>query len=396
MNELLNRRVLAPLTLILMAQTTITMSSYSLPVIAPIAAADIGMEPSSVVALMTVVYVFAMIVGLASGGLIGRFGATRVFQLLLLSSALGIGGLIAGHPAFAFFGAAMMGVATGPMNPCGSSVLSRISPPRWQPVIFSLKQCGTPAGGMLAGAIVPAVALIYDWRIAVLLIPVMALIMVTLLGANRRFLDAPNRRKTPFSLRDTTRTLKLVITDPALRRYSITGLIFAACQIVIASYLVVYLWEDVSLSPAAAGAIFAVFHASGITARIVLGFFAGRLISTGNLLILLGLAMAVGIGAVTLFTPQWPLWSIYAIVIALGVSANGWVGLFLSEVARLAPEGETASATGGVQFFMYFGISGGPVIFYGIYKLVGDYEPPFMIFAVIAFVTSCLLLRGRR
>ena len=55
MDELLNRRVLAPLFLILCSQTVITMSSYALPVIAPLAAADMGMEPSSVGALMTVV-----------------------------------------------------------------------------------------------------------------------------------------------------------------------------------------------------------------------------------------------------------------------------------------------------------------------------------------------------
>ncbi|MBL4720901.1 MAG: MFS transporter, partial [Alphaproteobacteria bacterium] len=267
--------------------------------------------------------------------------------------------------------------------------------PRWQPLIFSLKQCGTPGGGMLAGAVIPALTLLYDWRLALLLIPLMGILMIVLLGFNRTYLDAPERRKAPFSLADTTRTLKLVVTDPGLRRYSITGLIFAACQIVVASYLVVYLWEDVGFSPAAAGAVFAVFHASGIGARIVLGFFAGRYISTGNLLIMLGVMMALGAAAVTLFTPQWPLWGIYAVVVALGVSANGWVGLFLSEVARLAPEGETASATGGVQFFMYFGISGGPAVFYAIYKFTGDYEPPFMIFAIIALVTSCLLLRGR-
>ena len=38
MGELANRRVLAPLFLILLTQTVITMSSYALPVIAPLAA----------------------------------------------------------------------------------------------------------------------------------------------------------------------------------------------------------------------------------------------------------------------------------------------------------------------------------------------------------------------
>jgi predicted MFS family arabinose efflux permease len=396
MDDLLKRTVLAPLILILASQTVITMSSYALPVIAPLAAKDMGLAPASIGGLMTVIYLCAMVIGLGSGSLIGRLGATRVFQLLLLLTCFGIAALAAGHPVLAFLGAMLIGVATGPMNPCGSSVLARISPPQWQPLVFSLKQCGTPGGGMLAGALLPALALLYDWRLALMIIPAVGVVMIIVLTFNRPYLDAPERRTVPLSLAGTLRTLKLVISHAELRRYAITGMSFAACQIGIASYLVVFLWEKVAMSPAQAGAVFAAFHVSGIVARIILGFFAGRMISTRALLTLLGLIMAFGIATITLFTPQWPTWSIYGVICALGASANGWVGLFLSEVARLAPKGETATATGGVQFFMYFGIGGGPAIFLAILKTMDGYDGPFLTFAAIALLASGLLLTQRR
>ncbi|MBT5107559.1 MAG: MFS transporter [Rhodospirillaceae bacterium] len=396
MGELANRRVLAPLFLILLTQTVITMSSYALPVIAPLAAADIGMKPSSVGALMTIVYLCAMVVGLGTGSLIGRFGATRVFQLLLFCTIIGILALATAHPAMAVVGAMCIGIATGPMNPSGSSVLARISPPRWQPFLFSVKQCGTPAGGMLAGALLPALALLYDWRLALIVIPVIGVAMILLLAFNRDAIDEPVRRAAPFSFAETARTLKLVTTHIELRRYSITGFIFAACQLSAGSYLVVYLWEDVALSPTQAGAIYAVFHASGVTARVILGFVAGRLIPTHILLALLGATMAIGTAVLTLFTPEWPLWTIYAVVIALGASGNGWVGLFLSEVARLAPDGEIAGATGGVQVFMYSGIGGGPTLFLAILTVSGGYQAPFLFFAAAAFLASGLLMARRR
>ena len=337
-----------------------------------------------------------MVVGLGTGNLIGRFGATRVFQLLLVSAILGILALATARPTLAVVGAVMLGIATGPMNPSGSSVLARISPLRWQPFIFSVKQCGTPGGGMLAGALLPALALLYDWRLALMIIPVIGMTMILLLAFNRGYLDAPKRRPVPFSLADTTRTLKLVTTHIELRRYSIIGFIFAACQLSTGSYLVVYLWENVAMSPAQAGAVYAVFHASGVTARVILGFIAGRMISTPILLALLGVTMAFGTAALTLFTPHWPIWAIYAVVIALGASGNGWVGLFLSEVARLAPDGEIATATGGVQVFMYSGIGGGPALFLAILTVSGGYQAPFLFFAIAAFLASGLLLARRK
>jgi predicted MFS family arabinose efflux permease len=396
MDDLLQRKVLAPLILILATQTVITMSSYALPVIAPLAAKDIGLAPASIGGLMTVVYLCAMVIGLGSGSLVSRLGATRVFQLLLLFTCLGVAALAAGHPALAVLGAVLIGLATGPMNPSGSSVLARISPPQWQPLVFSLKQCGTPGGGMLAGAAIPVLALLYDWRLALMTIPVIGMVMIIVLAFNRPYLDAPERRAIPFSLAGTLRTLKFVISHAELRRYAVTGTSFAACQIGVASYLVVFLWEKVAMSPAQAGAVFAAFHMSGIAARTVLGFFAGRMISTQMLLTMLGLIMAFGTAAIILFTPQWPLWSIYAVISALGASANGWVGLFLSEVARLAPQGETATATGGVQFFMYFGIGGGPALFLAILTVTGGYVGPFLVFAAIATLASLLLLTHRR
>ena len=109
MDDLLKRTVLAPLILILASQTVITMSSYALPVIAPLAAKDMGLAPASIGGLMTVIYLCAMVIGLGSGSLIGRLGATRVFQLLLLLTCFGIAALAAGHPVLAFLGAMLIG-----------------------------------------------------------------------------------------------------------------------------------------------------------------------------------------------------------------------------------------------------------------------------------------------
>ena len=45
-----------------------------------------------------------------------------------------------------------------------ASCAQRVATSALAPLIFSLKQTGVPAGGMLAGAILPSVALAFGWH----------------------------------------------------------------------------------------------------------------------------------------------------------------------------------------------------------------------------------------
>ncbi len=161
MRDLFQRQVMTPLLVILIIQSILTLGSYSIPVIASAAAADFGISASALGGAVSIVYLTAMIVGLPSGIFIARFGAQRVFQMILLCTATGAVLISLAHPLWALLGAIVIGFSTAPMNPAGSHVLSRVSPPRWQPLIFSIKQCGTPAGGMLAGALLPPLIVAY-------------------------------------------------------------------------------------------------------------------------------------------------------------------------------------------------------------------------------------------
>ena len=75
MRELFQRQVMTPLLVILVAQSILTMGSYTIPVIASAAAADFGIPASAVGGAVSIVYLTAMIVGLPSGIFIARIGA---------------------------------------------------------------------------------------------------------------------------------------------------------------------------------------------------------------------------------------------------------------------------------------------------------------------------------
>lgn len=374
-----------PLISILAMQSVITMGSYGIPVIAPDAAEDLGMAREQVGFLVSTVYLVAMFTGLTAGVWVARLGPTRLFQALLASVVAGTALLLAGGPYAAFAGAVLLGFATGPMNPAGSHVLARNTPTEWRAVAFSLKQCATPTGGMLAGAVLPPLVVALDWRMAYAVVPVTAVALIALAsfgGMGTREADLGVVGKG--IVRGTADALGIVLADPAIRTVALIGACFAACQLALSTYLVLYLRDIVVMTPPAAGATFAVLHVAGVAARIGLGVVADRLIAADRLLVAIGVTTAIGLGTIALFTPTWPAAAVLMVVAVTGASCNGWVGLFYLELAKLSPDGRTAEIAGGGQFVMYGGIVTGPLAFGALLGFGVRYETCLALLAVLA------------
>ncbi len=71
------------------------------------------------------------------------------------------------------------------------------------------------------------------------------------------------------------------------------------------------------------------------------------------------MALLMGLAAVATaaFSPRWPTAGITLVCAAFGATAIGWNGVFLAEVARLAPKGNAGDATGGSLAVTFAGVS---------------------------------------
>ena len=144
-----------------------------------------------------------------------------------------------------------------------------------------------------------------------------------------------------------------------------------------------------------AGALFAVFSFCGIPVRIFWGALAERVLSSRAILILTGCLMAAGFALTASFTREWPVWALGLVTALLGLSANGWVGLFFAEIVRLAPEDMAGDASGGGQFFAYGGIMSMPLAFGAIVAATGSYAVGFAILTALSLTAAGLLAYGR-
>lgn len=156
------RAVVWPLAITLLAQVVASWANLTVPVFAVRLADGIGVSATWIGVYVSLTYLSGMLSAVLCGPFILRYGAIRISQICLLIAAASLTLLTTSTLPLAILSALIMGIAYGPTTPASSHILSAQTPPKLMPLVFSLKQTGVPLGGMLAGAIVPPLVLLYD------------------------------------------------------------------------------------------------------------------------------------------------------------------------------------------------------------------------------------------
>lgn len=370
-------------------QALVSMAALTPPVFATVATQDVGLPGSFVGYYTSLVYLGAMVTTLVSGGIIGRFGAMRTSQVCLALCLAGLSAVAAMQAGalvvMGVIGALVIGLGYGPVTPSSSHILARTTPAERRGLVFSIKQTGVPIGGMLAGALVPTLVDAVGWRGAALVVGVAAVAVAVLVQPTRPALDADRDPRKRAHVGAVLAPLGLIWRHGPLRLISFASFTFAAIQLSLSSFLVVYLVRQAGMSLVDAGLILSVAQGAGIGGRVVWGWVADKWIGPRAMLLILGAVMAAAAIVVGWFAPVMPVVVLVPVVALFGATAIGWNGVFLAEVAHLAPKGRAGEATGGALFFTYAGVVFGPSLFgIAVEVLPGDYASAFTLFGLAA------------
>jgi MFS family permease len=389
------RRLVAALAVSLAVQTLTAMGLAIPSVLAPVAANDFDVAPTALGRWVGFSYMIAMFAGLAGGTLVGRYGPSRVHQAAVLGVALGLAAGAGAQVALLLLCGLCLGAAHGLVNPASSAILAAASPPRIRSMVFSIKQTGVPLGGAIAGILVPALLLWMSWQAAVLALALGAAVLLVLVVRHDPADDAA-RRLERLRLRSFAAPVAEVWANrPILELAAVSG-VYSAIQISFLTYLVSYLKLELGYSLVAAGVVFAVAQISGAAGRVLWGVVADHFLKPRSVLASLGLVMVVCGGALASLDPAWPPAAVIGVCMVYGATAVGWNGVFLAEVARLAPEGRVAYLTGGTQFFTFAGVLIGPPLFGAIASVTGTYGAGFVVTAALPLLVVVPMLARRR
>ena len=380
------------LTVTTAIQAMVSMALLTLPAMAPAVARALAVPSTLVGAYVALCYFAAMLSSVVGGTLVRRLGAIRVSQLGLGLCAVGLAlCALPWLPAVAL-GALCIGAGYGPITPASSHLLALTTPAHRMSLVFSIKQTGVPAGGMLAGALVPGLSLWLGWQGTLLAVAGVCALCAALAQPLRAALDADRQPAQPLALQALFKPIGMVLGHPSLRALAACSFLFSAVQVSTTAYMVTYLNESLGMTLLAAGAALSVSQLAGVVGRIAWGAVADRGLGPRNTLMLLATLMIVGSVLTALLQPQWPTLLIWAIVALLGASAIGWNGVYLATVARQAPPGQAGVATGGTLLFTFMGVVCGSPAFGALAGASGSYRIAFAALALPAALALGLLV----
>ena len=364
--------------------------------VAPRAAAELGISPALVGFHISAVYFAAMLISPVGGGLVRRLGATRTSQLALWLAALGCLVSAIGTLWALALGALVTGFGYGVTNPAASHLLSRMPPTRHMNLVFSIKQCGVPIGGVLTGLMMPPLTLALGWQAALVFSAFLILVLSILLQKARPSWDV-DRVSGAAILASPFESVRLVWSNGILRWLALSSLLYSAVQLSLTSFLVTYLVREIGMELVLAGTILAVANVAGAAGRLGWGWLADRVRSGTLALILNGGFGVAGALATAAIAADWPLWSIAAAVALFGFCAVGWNGVFMAVIVRQSRPEAVALATGGSLTVTYVGITTGPALFAALHDHAGmSYSSGFALLGlVIAAGIGCLLVARR-
>jgi MFS family permease len=384
----------------LLIQTVGSFTSQTVPVIAPSMTQALGIPPETVGNFSSVNTFGAILFLLFGTPLVAAFGPVRMLQFGTLVGAASLALVGLGQFWLMPLAALLMGVGYGPTGPAGSRILQATAPPRHRVLIFSIKQAGAPAGGALAGLIAAPIALAWGWQAATICGVVLAAGAALALQPLRATMDAERnpdfRLREAFTVKRLGAPLATLRMHPVLPPLCLQAFAFASLQGSLFTFTVTWLVDAEGMSLTAAGTLYATMQLAGVLGRLVLGHAADRLGDATRSLAVHGLAAAALSALWVLAGPSLPLLPALCLAFLCGFTSASWNGIFIAEVARVAPPDRVAEASSGAIMLCFIGYLTAPTAFAFAVSTTGSWLLPFMLACALLAAISTLVAFWRK
>jgi MFS family permease len=388
------------ITAMLVQQTIATTAKVGLPALFVPISIELGFDAEYVLVYTWVYAICSLCVMAACGGVIRRYGALRVSQIgcLMMAAGLAVAAVLA-NPALVVLslgvGVLLISFGSTVATPASSQILAAYAPPKWAPLVFSIKQTGVPAGVAISGIILVPLATSHGWRATTLGLALVCVAIAVILQPLRAEFDRDRDPAARPRLMDFVTNVRDVLSVFERRAMAMAAFTFVGMQAIYTNFTITYLHEDLHFEYETAGEILGIATLLAVPARIFWGWVGSALVQPRTLLACLAMMMAVSTALIGAFDPHWSHAAVLAVNCSVGLSVLSWHGVLLSEAARLAPAGEAGRMTGGILAFGSAGQIVYPAIF-GAGYWVGGYGLAYVAIGLPAAVVGAFLILRRR
>lgn len=366
-----------------LAITATTWGTLLYVPVATIVSKNFGVSTTAIGYQVGLAYFSAMISSLFAGNLTIIIGARWTVILAIILT--GLGSLVTTTYSLTgmFIGTVLIGFGHGLINPASAVLLSNIGKNSRRSLIFSIKQSGTPLGGILTAIVTPSLLENYDWQYAGYALASVCFVFALCVwwisqGWNG---DRSNIGSVSFNPLYSVAT---IVKSPSLRVLMIMAVCYSSMQLCVMTFFSPYFIEELSKTLLISGTLLATIHVSGGVGRLFFGWLSDYMNDNVLILRILGIVTALSCLSTFFLSTNTNISILFLLCVVLGGTSIGWNGLFMAEIINLTEKGNASHATAGMTSFTFTAATLGPFLFAFIKNSVGSFGLTIAMFAIVA------------
>jgi sugar phosphate permease len=383
------------LGILTIAQLVMSMGAYTWGPLAPVLRDEFNLSRTQIGTITSVQYFTAVIIAIPSGIAVDKLGARimLIISLIVMGIPFAVMALAKSYLFFIVF-AAVGGLGYGVINQVSTKGIMYWFSTRFRATAMGIKQTGVTLGGAIIAVLLPALTVVYSWRLGVLVVGILmlAVAFLSLIFYKERPIsldEGVSSEVAPISKKGKKGSLLKVMSNPVLLILCLITPLMAFGQTGIASFLVLYLEEDLNFSVGLAGGCLTVAMIAGTIGRIGWGIISDRLFAGDRIMpiIILSVIACIGATGTAFLSKGSPLWLPFFWSILMGGTFIGWNAVLITLAAELAGKELAGSIMGILLTITWIGIIISPLIFGYIADSVGYYWS-WLLIAVLALLST--------
>jgi ACS family hexuronate transporter-like MFS transporter len=341
------------LSWMLLIQTVTAMAYYGYIPLIPMIERDFMLNKTEIGWMTSFIFIGSSIIAIPSGILVDRLGSRRV--LLFFTCCL-VGVLSCFSIVNNFWMLLMLllliGVCYGSVTPGTNKHIMTHFSAQNRGTIMGFKQMGVPLGSALGTITLPLIAYQYNWRASMVALAALTLILAFIYYKTIEPENIESASKNTI-LKDLTAVLK----NKALIHTICIIFFFIWVQLSVMTYLVVYFIQDKLMSFALATASLVFLQIGGILGRAFWGWVNDNWMNRDRSKIIgvIGLLSGLLLTLMIVLPIQYSLIVVYSLVFLLGVTTQGWNGIFVVMISEVVPKQYVGLASGVGLSVVYLG-----------------------------------------
>lgn len=373
----------------LVIQTTTALAYYGYVPLIPLIEKEFTLSNGQIGWMSSAVFLGSSLIAIPSGILTDKIGSRNslfLFNLFLVFVVLTF--FISNSFYMILFLLFLLGIGYGGITPgTNKSIMGKFHLQN-RATAMGIKQMGVTIGSTIGTLMLPILANQFGWRISLLSISCF-LILICILHFKILEDDKGPKTQANFMV-----NIKEIFQNKKFLKIIAVIIFFIWVQLSVMTFLVLYLYETVHKPMSLALLCLAALQIGGVIGRGCWGTISDRYYNhnRGGIIAIIGLLSGLLVCGIGFMTENLPFIIILFLALLLGITTQGWNGLFVVMISEVVDTKQIGLASGVGLAVVYSGAIFGAPLSGWIIDSSGNYETMWFTCGIVVFLVGIITI----